>query len=164
MSVPGARDALLIVAEADPCYLFAGWTVESGSATIADPGAAHVTFTMESLDTTLQASFVCDPACDVDTDGVCDGLIFTYFDLPHRLQWLGEVGFSSWNCYKGDLSVLKTMGVYTQSPGPPRMARRYCDLSVSWVDDAAPLDSGECAFYLAAGVTALVEGDLGSLI
>ncbi len=94
--------------------------------------------------------------CDLD-----DGLIFTYFDLPHHLQWLGEIGFSSWNCYKGDLSVLKTTGVYTQSPGPPGMARRYCDLSVSWVDDAAPLDSGECAFYLAAGVTALVEGDLG---
>jgi len=70
----GVGQLVTIGAEADFCYLFAGWTVESGSASIADPGSAHATFTMENQDTTLQANFACDPICDVDTDDVCGDL------------------------------------------------------------------------------------------
>jgi hypothetical protein len=70
----GVGQLVTIDAEADSCYLFGSWTVESGSASIADHGSAHATFTMENQDTTLQANFACDPVCDVDTDDVCGDL------------------------------------------------------------------------------------------
>ncbi len=67
----GVGQLVTIVAEANPCYLFAGWTVESGGASISDPLSPHATFTMEAPDTTVQANFACEPVCDSDSDGAC---------------------------------------------------------------------------------------------
>ena len=74
-SAYGVDQLVTIDAEAEACYVFAGWTVQSGSASLSDPGSVHATFTMESPDTTVQANFLCDPACDPDGDGLgnpCD--------------------------------------------------------------------------------------------
>jgi hypothetical protein len=232
----GVGQLATIVAEADPCYLFVDWTVESGSASIADPLSPHATFTMEALDATVQANFACDPACDADSDGACpdldncvdlpnpsqedsdsdslgnlcdncplhhnalqedwdsdgvgdpcdncaydrnpwqadldsdgegdfcdldDGLIFVSFQSRDQVEWHEEAGFLTWNCYKGDLTVLKSTGVYTQLPGPPGMARRHCDLTERWADDTETLGSGQCAFFLATGNAAATESGLG---
>jgi hypothetical protein len=232
----GVGQLITVEAEASSCYLFASWSVESGSANISDPGSSHATFTMEQMDTVLQANFACDPACDIDSDSLCgdadncsnkpnpgqedvesdgngdacdncpfetnplqadqdsdrvgdvcdnclstanpnqsdfdgdlqgdfcdidDGRINLFFNDDAWLEWDGELGYSTWNAYKGDLALLKTAGIYTQQPGPPGIARCFRDLTDSRVEDGTPPDPRIAAFYLVTGNTGAAESSLG---
>lgn len=69
---------------------------------------------------------------------------------------------TSWNSYKGDLSVLKATGVYTQAPGSNALARRDCGLTDPWVEDFDPPASGEAAYFLTTGVSLGIESSLGT--
>jgi hypothetical protein len=96
-------------------------------------------------------------ACDLD-----DGLIWQWRANKTSVSWQAEQGPSSWNVYIGDLDVLKTTGVYTQVPGSNALASRQCGvLTTSASDLLAPAPSG-ASFSLVTGVTAGVEGSLGS--
>ena len=85
--------------------------------------------------------------CDLD-----DGRIFAFFDEVDRVLWLEEQGFTGWNCYRGDLEVLKVSGVYTQEPGSNDLAGRDCGLSAPWSADPRTPETGRCAFFLISGV------------
>ena len=65
---------------------------------------------------------------DTDGDGVgdwCDGQIVLDFADAAELRWDREQGFDRWNLYRGDLSLLRTDGLYTQEPGSnPVMSAR----------------------------------------
>jgi hypothetical protein len=104
---------------------------------------------------------------DVDADGqgdVCDlddGTIFATWSSRSRLAWAAEAGFTSWCVYRGDLAVLKSSGVYTQSPGSNPLASRSCALSGALFDDATTPASGKTAFYLAAGRPGSSQPELG---
>jgi hypothetical protein len=95
-------------------------------------------------------------ACDFD-----DGLIRVYFDGRSQVEWIEEQGYAGWNCYRGDLSVLKSTGIYTQVPGSNPLAARSCDLSDSWWPDTENPAAGSSAFYLVTGVSAGGESTLG---
>ncbi len=112
--------------------------------------------------------YVVNPSqSDIDSDwegDICDyddGLIYVLFYVPEWVDWQPEAGFTSWNCYKGDLSVLKSTGVYTQPPGPPGLARQHCALTNPWVEDATPPDPGQAAFFLTTGMAGTTESSLG---
>jgi len=95
-------------------------------------------------------------ACDAS-----DGII--YLSSPTRtvLEWQSESGFTSWNWYRGDLSVLKSTGVYTQEPGTNSLASRKCGLTAPQVIEYISPARGRCAFYLVTGVAGSVESSLG---
>jgi hypothetical protein len=114
--------------------------------------------------------FAFDPSqCDFDHDGqgdVCDlndGLIFLYgTDDKSRIEWQAESGPTSWNVYTGDLAVLKSSGIYTQSPGSNSLASRQCGLAdVSAFDPVLP-DPGSVEYSLVTGVSGGIEGSLGT--
>ena len=95
--------------------------------------------------------------CDLD-----DGLIYITFKLKNKARWQEEVGYLSWNAYKGDLAVLTASGFYTQLPGSNDLAGRNCGLlDPLWQGVGTP-DPGETAFFLATGVNAQGESDLGT--
>jgi hypothetical protein len=48
-------------------------------------------------------------ACDVD-----DGTIYLLFSDPSYVEWQAEWGFDTWDCYEGDLQVLRDTGVVGQ--------------------------------------------------
>jgi len=95
-------------------------------------------------------------ACD-DNDGV----IRVWFDEPGRVAWDLEQGYTSWNCYRGDLAALEEQGLYTQEPGGNPLADRACGMLDSWLDDVLTPAPAACAFYLVTGVAEGTEGDLG---
>ena len=96
--------------------------------------------------------------CDLD-----DGLIYILFDDPDTVSWQDEVGFDTWNSYRGDLDVLIETGVYTQPPGSNALAARTCGLGMPFVQDNINLTvPGEVAFYLVTGVASGIEGSLGT--
>jgi hypothetical protein len=98
-------------------------------------------------------------SCDLD-----DGLIYIRFNDPIVVDWDLEVGFDTWNSYRGDLDVLKSTGVYTQEtegPGAVPLANRECGLGSPFVQDLVMLDHGEVVFFLTTGVDSLgVESGL----
>jgi len=104
-----------------------------------------------------------------DTDGdhegdrcdLNDGLLLLSFTGSDRVEWQEDVGYETWNSYRGDLSVLKATGLYTQAPGSNPLARRDCGLVAAWVDDLTPPDDGQAAFFLVTGVSSGIEGSLG---
>ncbi len=95
--------------------------------------------------------------CDLD-----DGIIYIVFSMdPNRVEWQDEIGFDTWNSYRGDLSILRSSGVYTQSPGSNPLAAQTCGLPDPWVEDLNPVAPNAAAFYLTTGVAGGVESDLG---
>ena len=94
--------------------------------------------------------------CDVD-----DGRIFLLAVAPVLFEWDDEPDFALWNCYRGDLEVLKDTGVYTQQPGSNDLASQATDLIESWVNDPDEPAPGQCAFYLITGESAGQESTLG---
>ena len=105
---------------------------------------------------------------DFDFDGegdrcdANDGLIVLYA-LDHAAwEWHDEPAFDTWNLYRGDLDVMEATGVYTQDPGSNALAGAACDLVPNTLSDVTEPSSEGCAFYLVAGVSAGVEGSLGT--
>jgi hypothetical protein len=76
--------------------------------------------------------------------------------------WQQEAGFDSFNEYRGDLSVPKQSGLYTQNPLPTPLAIRNCGLTDPFVLDGADPSSGKAVFYLVTGVRSGVESSLGT--
>jgi len=92
--------------------------------------------------------------CDLD-----DGTIYILFNQPEYVEWQEEVGYSQWNCYRGDLALLRINGIYTQDPMAVDLADRYCAQDVPWVLDPDPVPS-TAVFYLTTGLHP--ESDLGT--
>ena len=83
--------------------------------------------------------------CDLD-----DGMIYIRFHQPEWVEWQEELGFDSWNSYRGNLAVLKGTGLYTQDPTLVPLASRNCDLAVPWQEDLDP-PAGATLFFLTTG-------------
>jgi hypothetical protein len=105
---------------------------------------------------------------DVDHDGegdpcdVNDGLIYVAgTDDKNYIEWQHEQGPATWDVYRGDLSVLKSSGVYTQLPGTNPLAARDCGIGEPWVANFAAPAEGSAQFSLVTGVTGGVESSLG---
>jgi hypothetical protein len=90
--------------------------------------------------------------CDLD-----DGVVYIRFHQTEYVEWHEEQGFSSWNCYRGDLVELRQGGDYTQDPSTIELAATYCGLSVASVLDLDPV-AGAAAFYLVTGVAGTESG------
>jgi N-acetylneuraminic acid mutarotase len=106
---------------------------------------------------------------DFDHDGegdVCDGndgLILIYgTDDRNYVEWQAESGYTTWNSYRGSLTVLRETGQYTQSPGSNPLAGRDCGLADPWVYDDVVPGPGEVEFSLVTGVVGGVESGLGT--
>jgi hypothetical protein len=106
---------------------------------------------------------------DIDHNGVgdiCDqndGLIYVLgTDDKNRIEWQQEAGYTTWNSYRGSLSVLRATGTYTQAPGSNPLASRACGVSNPYVVDADVPASGEVAFNLVTGMAGGVESSLGT--
>jgi thrombospondin type 3 repeat protein len=95
--------------------------------------------------------------CDLD-----DGLIYIFSTDDAYLEWQSEMGPASWNVYEGSLAVLRSTGVYTQATGTNELADRHCGLAEPWVEDFESLPTGAAKFALVTGVSAGVEGSLGT--
>ena len=94
--------------------------------------------------------------CDLD-----DGLILTWSPMQDEIAWQEETAYTTWNVYRGNLSVLVATGVYTQQPGSNSLAERFCDLGSPNLTDATLPGPGIAAFYLVTGSNAGGEGGLG---
>jgi len=96
--------------------------------------------------------------CDLN-----DGLIYL-FNTGDRnyIEWDAEQGFSSWNVYEGDLSVLRSGGAYTQVAGSNPRAERHCGVTDLYVDDFDVLAPGTAAFHLVTGRAGGAESSLGT--
>ena len=95
--------------------------------------------------------------CDLN-----DGLILIDLLDGATVGWQMETGFESFNLYRGDLSVLKSSGLYTQDPALVPLADRQCGLVDTAVSDSFDPPLGKCVFYLVTGVHLGVEGSLGT--
>ncbi len=75
-----------ITATPNAGYAFAGWTVEAGTATIADEAAAQTTVTLDTEDATVRANFVAVYTLTVSNDGngttQPDGATEVWADVP----------------------------------------------------------------------------------
>jgi hypothetical protein len=111
-----------------------------------------------------------DPSqTDFNHDGegdVCDlndGLIFVYgTDDRNYVEWQAESGYTTWNCYRGSLAVLRATGEYTQASGSNTLAARDCGLTDLYAFDDVVPDTGEVSFSLVTGVVGGVESGLGT--
>ncbi len=108
---------------------------------------------------------------DSDDDGegdLCDendGVIYLRLSQPSMVDWDLETGFTSWNLYQGDLSVLRADGVsYTQNPAQVTLASQQCGLlSPAAQNPTATLTAGQAVFFLTTGVdSGGVESGLGN--
>ncbi len=104
---------------------------------------------------------------DLNHDGIgdiCDlndGLIYIYSTDRNHCAWQHESGYTSWNSYRGSLSVLRATGQYTQAPGSNPLAARDCGLSDPYVADLDIPAPGVVAFNLVTGIAGGVESSLG---
>ena len=91
-----------------------------------------------------------------------DGVLSLRFTTGVDLVWDAETGHEAWNVYRGDLSVLRATGTYTQVPGSNPLAAMFCGLASPSVSDPVVPAMGAAAHYLATGVSGGVEGGLGT--
>jgi hypothetical protein len=138
-----------------------GLVDESASAEDADADGVH--------DLCDNCPYAFNPSqTDFDHDGegdACDlndGLIYERRDDKTSVSWQAEQGPTSWNVYLGDLDVLKATGMYTQVVGSNPLAGRQCGMNSTVAEDLTVPDVGKVSFSLVTGVTAGVEGSLGS--
>ena len=73
------------------------------------------------------------------------GRIFIIATATTLYTWDDEPDFGLWNCYRGDLQVLKDTGVYTQAPGSNDLASRTGDLLEPGINDPDMPATGQCA-------------------
>lgn len=94
--------------------------------------------------------------CDDD-----DGVITLVFADATSLEWDPEGGAETWDCYRGDLAVLRVTGEYTQAPGSNDLADRFCGVASTTLADPTAPAPGTVAYYLLAGVIGGEETGLG---
>ena len=96
-------------------------------------------------------------ACDLN-----DGLILV--DVPDQfsVSWQGETAFTTFNLYRGDLSVLRAGGGCTQDPGVVSFAAKSCGLATDNAVDDIVLYPGQAVFWMVTGNGAAGESSLGT--
>jgi glucose/arabinose dehydrogenase len=105
---------------------------------------------------------------DRDGDGLgdrCDlndGMIELTLGAGNTVKWQNEVGFTSWNLYRGSLTILRSSGVYTQLPGSNPLAGRQCNLLSTQTTDPIVPSPGSVAFLLVTGLSGAGESSLGT--
>ncbi len=114
---------------------------------IADPNPAQA-----NLDADSEGD-----ACDLN-----DGLILITVESGDFVSWQMEEGFSTFNEYRGDLSVLRASGVYTQDPQAVPLAGRACDLFDPYAMDDSNPALGQGVFHLVTGNAGGIESSLGT--
>jgi hypothetical protein len=85
-------------------------------------------------------------ACDLD-----DGALFLRVPDAGNVAWQQEAGQATFHLYRGDLQVLRSQGVYTQSPGSNPLAEQRCGIAASSTADPTIPDLNRTAFYLVTG-------------
>ncbi len=95
--------------------------------------------------------------CDLD-----DGLIYILFNGPYYVEWQEEIGYDSWNLYKGELNILKWLDLYTQDPHVIPIAKTYCGLTDTICEDSYNLPKNKVAYFLVTGAADGVESSLGT--
>jgi uncharacterized repeat protein (TIGR02543 family) len=93
-------------------YLFAGWTVTSGTATIANPSSASTTVTLTSGAATLRANFtIIQYALTVRTDGTTGATVTgsgtVNYGVAHPISATAPTGyvFSGWTVTSGTANI-----------------------------------------------------------
>ncbi|HEV8375410.1 MAG TPA: hypothetical protein VGR38_04145 [Candidatus Polarisedimenticolia bacterium] len=105
---------------------------------------------------------------DVNADGVgddcdlADGLILLSLPSTTLLTWQLDAAATTFNVYRGDLSVLRQTGQYTQDPAVVPLASHTCGVAVPSLSVAGNLLAGQAVFYLVTGEGGGVEGTLGT--
>ena len=94
--------------------------------------------------------------CDVN-DGT---VIFRPIGHP-RVRWQSDPVYSTYNLYRGSLTVLRATGEYTQQPGSNPYADRFCSLAVTYQDDGLVPSTGDAFYWLVTGVGVGGEEPLG---
>jgi hypothetical protein len=77
------------------------------------------------------------------------------------IEWQLEEGFQAFNEYRGNLSMLRQSGIYTQDPATTLLAERNCNLFDPFVADGPDPGVGQAVFYLVTGVSSGVESSIG---
>jgi hypothetical protein len=110
-----------------------------------------------------------DPSqTDLDQDGegdrcdLEDRVILIYVIDKDYIDWQSETGPNAWNVYMGDLSVLRSTGVYTQAPFSNPLADRRCHLGLNFTDNLTAPAEGAVQFSMVTGLTGPIESDLGT--
>jgi hypothetical protein len=104
----------------------------------------------------VNADYVGD-VCDLN-----DGLILVRLADDFMVEWQPEAGYEAFNWYRGDLTVLKTSGLYTQDPNAVPLAGRDCGLLDPYTFDFSDPAPGKGVFFLVSGIHLGVEGSLGT--
>jgi hypothetical protein len=103
----------------------------------------------------INSDFVGD-VCDLN-----DGLILLRLPDDLTVEWQQESGYETFNWYRGDLSVLRSSGLYTQDPNAVPLAGRECELVDPFTYDFSGPTPGKGVFFLVTGVHFGMEGSLG---
>jgi hypothetical protein len=103
---------------------------------------------------------------DADSEGdTCDfddGLILVDVRDAFSVTWQPETAFTTFNFYRGDLSVLKAGGGYTQDPALVPLAAKTCGVDGNSAVDPVALQPGQAVFHLVTGNGATGESSLGT--
>ncbi|MCU0231142.1 MAG: VWA domain-containing protein, partial [Acidobacteria bacterium] len=106
---------------------------------------------------------------DLDADGTgdrCDlddGYLDARFSSGTRLEWQREGAVAAWNAYRGDLELVRTLGLYTQTSSDSPLAARFCRLRSPGLSDTVTPPPGKAAHYLVTEIDGSgIESDLGT--
>jgi hypothetical protein len=91
-----------------------------------------------------------------------DGLILLALPNASTLSWQPDTTYQAFNAYWGDLSVLRSTGQYTQDPSQVPLAGRSCGRTGSSMAGLPTPGVGKTIHFLVTGVSAGVEGSLGT--
>jgi hypothetical protein len=95
-------------------------------------------------------------ACDAS-----DGLIQLSMPSVTTVSWQLETTYNPYNVYQGDVSVLRSTGVYTQDPVTVPLAKRTCGAAGPSLGGVPNLAVGKTIFILVTGKSSGVESSLG---
>ncbi len=96
-------------------------------------------------------------ACDLD-----DGLLVLSLPDTQQITWQTDPAYDSYNLYTGDLAVLKSTGVYTQTPGSSPVVQRFCNMTSNSIFWSTAPARGQAIVYLVSGNRNFVESTLGT--
>jgi len=169
------------VADGDECQLAGGNVVCNAGTVAGSGGSAVVTFqvtvdggvangTVLTNTATISSAEVADELPSVDNTVVSANLVGSSSEVEINLtdastivSSMGGAGFTAtaYNLYRGDLSVLRSSGQYTQPGTQGSQATSFCQVTESILVDTYLPQSGNAVFYLATAMTVDGEGTLG---